>query len=231
MKMKRLVLFDIDETMIFSDGVGRRAMESALSEVLGIAIDSRSTNMSGKTDPQICYELLGSLGYQTAEISAILPGAFELYLRLLEEEIGKSKRFGLHAGVVELIETLARDSSIYLGLLTGNIEKGARMKLAPFSLNGYFPFGAFGCDSANRMDLPSFAHERARKVFLTDFERSEMVIIGDAVNDILCAKGYGVKSIITNTGKTPRWDLEELNPDYLFESLKDTSKIMEAILA
>jgi phosphoglycolate phosphatase len=229
--MTRLVLFDIDETMVHSDGVGRRALEAALKQVFDDSIDSSACPMSGKTDPQICYEIASSAGYSQSEIEERLPATFELYVRLLEKEIEKTDSLRIHKGVVELLDQLSLHPDCHLGLLTGNIEAGARLKLKPFDLNPYFAFGAFGSDSSDRMDLPRLAHRRARQVFARDFERRELVIIGDAVNDVLCARGYGVKCIITATGKTPKETLARLNPDFLFDSLADTFTVLEAILS
>lgn len=229
--MKRLVLFDIDETMVHSDGVGRRAMEAALKQVFDDRVDANGHNMSGKTDPQICYELLTALGYTVDQINERLALTFKVYLELLEKEIENANRFGLHTGVVELLQELEMHPECHLGLLTGNIEDGARLKLKPFDLNSYFVFGAFGSDSADRMDLPLFAHKRAEEVFGKEFAREEICIIGDAVNDVLCAKGYGVRSIITATGKTRKDTLASLSPDYLFDSLNDTKTVLSAILS
>ena len=229
--MKRLILFDIDETMIYSDGVGRRALEGALTQVFNQGINTGGHSLSGKTDPQICFEILSSAGYSREQISEKLPATFKAYVELLEKEIAKASCFAVHNGVVELLDELVLQPECYLGLLTGNIEEGARLKLKPFDLNSYFPFGAFGSDSPDRMELPSLAHKRAREILEKDFERDEIVIIGDAVNDVLCAKGYGVKSIITATGKTPRDTLARLEPDYLFDSLVDTPAVLEAILS
>lgn len=228
--MKRLILFDIDETMIYSDGVGRRALEAALKQVFDDSIDTSAHSMSGKTDPQICIEVLSKAGYSLPEIMERLPLTFKIYVKLLEGEIERAGHYGIHRGVVDLLEELAQRPGCHLGLLTGNIEEGARLKLKPFALNSYFPFGAFGSDSADRMELPSFAHRRAEEVFEKDFAREDMVIIGDAVNDVLCARGYGVKCIISATGKTPKETLVEHNPDYLFDSLADTPAVLEAIL-
>lgn len=206
-------------------------MEAALKQVFDERIDAATHNMSGKTDPQICYELLTSLGYTKEEVDSKLPLAFKVYVELLEMEIEKAGRYGLHLGVVELIRELEAHPECYLGLLTGNIEEGARLKLTPFDLNSFFVFGAFGSDSADRMDLPLFAHKRANEIFGKVFERDEIVIIGDAVNDVLCAKGYGVKSVITATGKTQKETLAALNPDYLFDSLADTKLVYDAIMS
>lgn len=227
----RLVLFDIDETMIYSDGVGRRAMEAALNKVFDRKIDATGHPMSGKTDPQICYEILLALGYSKDEVDSKMPHAFSIYVELLEAEISKANGFRLHKGVLELLHKLEARADCHLGLLTGNIEKGARLKLTPFELNSFFVFGAFGCDSADRLHLPLFAHKRAEEVFGKEFSKDEIVIIGDAVNDILCAQGYGIRCIITATGRTTKETLAELKPDYLFDSLENTDEIIEAIFA
>ncbi|MBY0356484.1 MAG: HAD hydrolase-like protein [Candidatus Obscuribacterales bacterium] len=227
--MRRLVLFDIDETMIYSDGVGRRALQKAFDRVLERKIDASNHNMSGKTDPQICHELLSTYGYSEPEINDKLPLLFSEYTELLRQEIACASSFGLHAGVQDLLDRLKDSSWCYLGLLTGNIEIGARLKLKPFDLNGLFAFGAFGCDSPDRNALPSIAHKRAEKTFAENFQVEELVIIGDAVNDVLCAKGYGVRSIITCTGKTSKESLSALKPDFLFDSLANTEEVLAAI--
>ncbi len=206
-------------------------MEAALNQVFERPIDATGHPMSGKTDPQICYELLLALGYSKDEVDVKLPHAFNIYVQLLEAEITRANGFRMHNGVKELLHELESRDDCYLGLLTGNIEKGARLKLTPFELNSYFVFGAFGCDSADRLHLPLFAHKRAEEVFGKSFEKDQIVIIGDAVNDILCAQGYGIRCIITATGRTPKATLAELKPDYLFDSLENTREIIDAIYA
>jgi phosphoglycolate phosphatase len=228
--MKRLVLFDIDETMISSDGAGRRAIARILNEHYGVPEEAMKISMSGKTDPQILREIFQACGKE-GKFEQHTEHIFELYLGVLDDEIHKSRYYIVHEGVVELLEALVAEERAYLGLLTGNIERGAQMKLHRFDLLRYFPIGAFGSDSANRLDLPGIACERASKYFDIQFKPQEVVIIGDAINDVLCAKGYGAISIAVNTGRTTWQELEELNPDYLFKSLKDTSEVIEAIFS
>lgn len=230
--MPKLVLFDIDETILHSDGVGRRAMQSALSTVLGRPIDASGHNMSGKTDPQICFELLRTFGYEDLFIEQQLPVVFSKYLGLLEHEIAQAAGYKLHRGVDELIRLLSNDSRCRLALLTGNIETGARLKLQPFDLNKHFKTGAFGSDAADRLKLPEIAHRRAASEFTdVSFQREDIVVIGDAVNDVLCAKAYGVTSLVTCTGRTPKHELEPLSPDYMFDSLEDTTAVCQAIFS
>lgn len=229
--MPALILFDIDETMVSSDGAGRRALEAAMSAVLKKPISSEGHSLSGKTDPQICREILSSQGYSDEQITESLDSIYEAYVPLLEEEVRTAREFRIHTGVVELLDRLKALPEAYLGLLTGNIERGARIKLKPFNLNQYFSFGAFGSDSHNRMDLPKVAHDRAATLFKQPFTVADIVIIGDARNDVLCAQGYGAKSVAVCTGKTPKETLVELKPNYLFDNLGDTDKVIEAIFA
>lgn len=227
--MKRLILFDIDETMLHSAGVGRRALEAALTEASGRPINMDGMTLSGKTDPQICREALAVHGFDHEQVDALLPLTYKAYLPRLEREVAKSRDMTVHGGVVELLAVLSKTDWASLGLLTGNIEPGARIKLRPFSLNEYFPMGAYGSDSHDRMCLPAIAHKRAIDHFTHQFAPEDIVIIGDAVNDVLCAKGYRARCIAVATGRTTKPELEALSPEHLFDDLGDTAKIVAAI--
>jgi phosphoglycolate phosphatase len=216
--------------MISSDGAGRRAIARVLNENYGVPESAMRLPMSGKTDPQILREIFKSCGKEGA-FDSCTEHIFELYLGVLEEEIDKSRYYIIHEGVVELLEALVAEERAYLGLLTGNIERGAHMKLHRFDLLKYFPIGAFGSDSANRLDLPAVAQDRAKRFFDIEFAPNEVVIIGDAINDVLCAKGFGAISIAVNTGRTTWEELEAQQPDYLFKSLKDTAQVIDAIFS
>jgi phosphoglycolate phosphatase len=229
--VQRLILFDIDETMISSDGAGRRAISRVLHQHYKVAPHHMNIVMSGKTDPQILTEILTASDLPSHEIPAAIPIVIERYLDILQEEIAASKYYIVHDGVHQLLEAITNHPQMYLGLLTGNVERGARMKLAHFDLNKHFDMGAYGSDSANRLDLPAVAVERAEKLFNIQFKPDEIVIIGDSINDVLCAKGYGAKCIAVNTGKTSWQELEQSHPEYLFQSLANTHEVMDAILA
>jgi phosphoglycolate phosphatase-like HAD superfamily hydrolase len=217
--------------MISSDGAGRRAIGRALCDTFGIDSSNMNVRMSGKTDPQILSEIFKAANVVEADMEHKKEEMFRVYLTLLQEEIKKAAYYIVHPGVYELLDALERHDRGYLGLLTGNIELGARMKLEQFDLNKYFPLGAYGSDSANRMELPEIATQRARKHFDVPFSNEQVVIIGDSIYDVLCAKGYGAKSIAVNTGVTPKADLEEQQPDFLFDNLSDTTAVMNAIFA
>jgi phosphoglycolate phosphatase len=227
--VKRLVLFDIDETILSSDGSGRRAITRALNEYFKCEFDSRGVSMSGKTDPQICHEILALGGLSIEAIEAGLPKVLENYLAYLQEEVDKSAGYRLHPGVRELIDVLDSRNDVFLGLLTGNVEPGARIKLGKFDLNGYFKVGAYGSDSADRMRLPEVAMRRATQYFAADFAPGDLVIIGDSIHDIRCARGFGAKAIGVNTGLTKHEDLAAEQPEFLFPSLADTDAVVEAV--
>lgn len=229
--MKKLVLFDIDETLICSDGAGRRAIGRALETLFGVSIALTNISLSGKTDLQIYAELLKQHDITQIQIKERLQDIIDSYLPVLKEEIEKASFYIVLDGVTELLDDLYKlDQEVCLGLLTGNVEPGARMKLERFKLNHYFPIGAYGSDSASRLDLPQIALARAQEFFQHTFAPYDLVIIGDSVNDVLCAKNFGATSIAINTGRTSKEELQRAKPDFLFSSLKDTSTILQAIL-
>jgi phosphoglycolate phosphatase len=230
-KTKRLVLFDIDETMISSGGAGRRAITRALSHRHGLPPELCTINMSGKTDPQILSEIFAAstLRLEGEELQKEIQHVIELYLEFLDEEIAASQNNIVHSGVPALLERLSMEENAYLGLLTGNVERGARKKLKQFDLNKYFDIGAYGSDSASRLDLPAVAVERAREHFGEEFTPQQVVIIGDSVGDIACAHHYGATALIANTGKTTWAELAALNPRYLFKDLANIDEVMAAI--
>ncbi|MBX9672427.1 MAG: HAD hydrolase-like protein [Candidatus Obscuribacterales bacterium] len=228
--MKRLILFDIDETMISSDGAGRKALARALHQLHQVPEAATRVSMSGKTDPQILTEILSTQAHiDPSHIQSAIPAIIELYLTFLDQEILASQNYIMHDGVREILDHLVDDDRACLGLLTGNVEAGARKKLARFDLNKYFAIGAYGSDSADRSQLPPYAVARAREHFKSDFDPQQVYIIGDSVNDIACARAYGARVIAVNTGKTSYTDLAAHNPDYLLASLADKRQVLSAL--
>jgi phosphoglycolate phosphatase len=226
--MRRLVLFDIDGTLISDDGAAREAYGEALRQVYGLTEIGRQYDFSGKTDPQITHMVLGDAGYTSEEIETRLDELWRWYLDGLASRVS-AERVRLLDGVGELLGLLSSDRSLVLALLTGNIEPGARLKLSPHDLNRYFPFGAFGSDSSDREDLPPIAVSRAEEMLSERFEPADVVIIGDSIYDIRCGVPHKATTIGVSTGRTPAAALEAENPDYLFESLKPTEQLLDAI--
>jgi phosphoglycolate phosphatase-like HAD superfamily hydrolase len=137
----------------------------------------------------------------------------------------------LKPGVADLVGRLAAEPRVTLALLTGNLERGARLKLEPPGLNRYFPFGAFGSDSADRYCLPALAVARARDATGREFSGKSVVIVGDSVHDVACGRSLGVRAVAVATGPTPRERLQGEKPDALFDDFSDVDSAFEAIVA
>lgn len=224
----RLVLFDVDGTLLSAGRAARESILAALAEVLGWEGSSDGNDFSGKTDPQILRELvMESVGRPRFE--AALDSILDRYVEELSRRL-RPEAVVIKPGVPALLDRLADEPRVTLGLLTGNIERGARLKLEPAGLNRYFPFGAFGDDSADRYCLPSIAVARAREETGRDFDGPSVVIIGDSVHDVACGRSFGARAIAVATGPTPAEKLEAERPDALFADFSDVEAAREAIL-
>lgn len=226
--MKRLVLFDIDGTLIRDDGAAREAYAIGLQTIFEYSGSLKPYDFSGKTDPEITHMVLSDAGWDADAIDARLDALWDVYTRELAARASATRIHPLD-GVHELLDVLADDPDLTLALLTGNIERGARIKLAPHSLNDPFPFGAFGSDHHDRSMLPPIALERAREVAGIDFAKRDVVIIGDSIYDIRCGVPHDATTIAVSTGRTPADVLKAENPDHLFESLQPTPALLAAI--
>ena len=226
---RRLILFDIDGTLISDGGASRGGFARALVDVYGYEGDLARYDFSGRTDPQIARMVLGDDGFTKDEIDAKLPELWRHYLGHLERN-ATADRVRVLPGIEPLLAALAEEENVMLALLTGNIEPGARLKLGPPGLNGYFPFGAFGSDSANRQDLPPIAIDRASKIDGHRFAGGDVVIIGDSIYDVRCGVPYEATTIAVASGKTPAETLRAENPRHFFDSAENLGAMMDAIL-
>jgi phosphoglycolate phosphatase len=228
--MKRLVLFDIDGTLLNAGGAGARALRDALVEIFGQTGPIGAYSMGGRTDPQIVRELMTAVGMTVEEIEPRLEALWDVYLRNLRMEVGRSHIQSL-PGVPELLERVeARGGPTVLGLLTGNVQEGARMKVEAAGLGfGRFRVGAYGSDHWERRELPAVATGRARDLTGVDYAGKEIVIIGDTPFDIACGEHLGVRTIAVATGTHPAEELAACGPDYLFQDLSDVEAVWRAM--
>jgi phosphoglycolate phosphatase-like HAD superfamily hydrolase len=225
----RLVLFDIDGTLVSAGGVSSRALEAALVETFGTAGPAAGYDYSGKTDPQIVRELMRGAGLDDPAIEEGRPLALERYRRRLAESL-RPEDVRAKPGVLALLEALEREPGVRLGLLTGNLEPCARLKLEPIGANPFFAFGAYGSDDEDRYRLPPVALVRAREATGIAFEGRDTVIVGDSVHDVRCGRGVGVRAVAVATGKTSPATLAEAAPDALVSDFSDTAAGLRAIL-
>ncbi len=227
---RRLVLFDIDGTLITDGGASRSAFADALRIVFGYDGDLRRYDFSGRTDPQISTMVLRDAGWSDEAVKAKLDELWPVYLNGLARNAAAGSVRAL-PGIPALVDALHAERSVTLALLTGNIERGARLKLTPPELNDFFPFGAFGSDSLKREELPPIAVERASKIDDHRFHGADVVIIGDSIYDVRCGVPHNATTIAVASGKTAAETLRAENPTHFFESVEDTEALLEAILA
>jgi phosphoglycolate phosphatase len=228
--MKRLVLFDIDGTLLSAGGAGARAVRDAMMEVYGQTGAIGGYNMGGRTDPQIVRELLTAVGWSLEDVEAGLERLWDAYLRNLRVEVARAT-IRPFPGVPELLDRIeVSGEPTVLGLLTGNVMEGARLKVDAAGLGfGRFRVGAYGSDHWQRPELPAVAARRAREATGLDFAGKEIVIIGDTPFDISCGAHLGVRTIATATGSHSATDLARHEPDYLFDDLSDVDAVWRAI--
>jgi phosphoglycolate phosphatase-like HAD superfamily hydrolase len=226
----KLVLFDIDGTILWSDGAGRRAMQRALTNAFGTS-GNASYRYDGKTDMQIVRDLMRMEGIADALIDARMNALLDEYVEALHEELrSRETRVERFNGVVELIEALEARSDRRVGLLTGNIEVGAGAKLRAVGLDpARFTVNAFGSDHEVRGELPAIAQRRAREELGLHVEGDAIVIIGDTPADIDCGRAIGARAIAVATGRYSVDELAEHNPFVVFPNLADTDAVMRAI--
>lgn len=227
--MQRLVLLDIDGTILSSNGAAARPFRRALEAVFGTSGPMRGYSFAGKTDPQIARDLLRLAAVTDETVTEKMERIWPLYVEGLRSELDTA-RVTLFPGVAQLVEWLDADESAVLGLLTGNVEDGARLKLTAAGLDfNVFKIGAFGSDHPERTELPALAIERAERRFGHRFEGKSIVIVGDTPLDIACGAHLGVRTIAVATGSYTAEELAECGPDHLFDSLADTEAVWSAI--
>ncbi len=212
----KLLLFDIDGTLIKPIQSSRKHIEGTLEDLCGRPISTEGVSFSGRTDPQILEEIFLLAGFNPEKTLELIPVALERYIShatYVSDEVTPSD------GVVELLEYLKPKRSVQLALLTGNVRVTAYRKLEAARLDHLFPFGAFGCDHADRNKLPAIATRRALKHCGRAFVGHDLVIIGDSIHDVTCGQVNGALSIAVATGFTSYQDLKSAKPDVLLEDL------------
>ena len=232
---RRLVLFDIDGTILHGGKLFRECFEGAFRSRFDREELPR-VSFSGKTDRQICRELMqvaGLLsGASEAEREASIDAVIHEYLSRVRAAMpGRASEVKILPGVQEVLARLESHSQVLLGLLTGNVREGARLKLTAVGVHQAFRFGVYGDDHWDRYQLPSIAVAQVRRDFGIEFKGKQIVIIGDTIHDVNCGRSLGVRSIGVGTGQPDqRVKVLEASPDYFFNDLSDTDAVVRAIL-
>ena len=224
--MPKLVLFDIDGTLVLTGGAGIRAMNRTGEAELGLSNLLDSVPVAGRTDWIILHDALTKAGHDLDE--DLFVRMRDAHIRYLREEIdqpGDGVK-DVMPGIRELLPVLQSRDDVFLGLLTGNFEEAARIKLGHFDLWDYFRCGAFGDDAADRNKLVPFAVDRARECGLGSFDYGEVVVIGDTPHDVACAVVVGAMPVAVATGNFTVDQLRATGAPIVLEDLSDTEGFM-----
>ncbi len=225
--VRTLVLFDIDGTLV-AGGPAKGAFHHALLEVYGKAGPIDTHEFSGKTDPQIARELLRLDGLPDPDIDGGLQRLWEVYLGELEARL-PSHPMSILPGVEALVEALGAQKDVAVGLVTGNIVGGARLKLGSAGLP-VWPVGGFGSDHEFRNELPGIAVRRAAEAWGVSFPGDRVVIVGDTPRDVECGRHHGTRTVGVATGNFTAGALAEAGADLVLESFQELDRTLEAFL-
>jgi len=225
----RVLLFDIDGTLLLSGGAGSRSLERAIQRITGRRGGMNDVLPDGKTDYLIIEEAFRvnfpDLPLGPKDIQA----ALEAYLEFLEEEVVASEGFRLMPGVPAVLDACRAREDLLLGLATGNLEAGAKIKLAQAGLESYFSFGGFGSDAIQRTDMVKVAMHRASDKAGFEIAPEQIYVIGDTPHDILCAHEAGVRAIGVGAARFSCEELAHYEPDGLLEDLSSPDALFELI--
>jgi phosphoglycolate phosphatase len=219
----RLILFDIDGTLIDSGGAGVRALELAMKNLFAIENAFHGISMAGRTDTQIIRD---GLKKHDLPIDGIMDAVIHAYLGYLSHEM-QNDRKQVKPGIYDILSKLQALSDLSTGLLTGNLEKGARIKLEPFRLNEFFPSGAFGSDNEDRNNLLPIAVKRFEKLSQKAITISECILVGDTPRDVECAHVHGAICIGVATGPYSYDDLIDAGADHVVQNLTDPNAVLQ----
>jgi len=228
-----LVLFDVDGTLVDTAGAGRTAMQRAFVDVLGVDAVSRARDtvrFAGMTDPRIIENLARGCGIRLSELARVEIRLRSSYLEHLARIMSTpdSRRRAL-PGVDALLEDLRNRQGVHLGLLTGNLEEGARRKLEPFDLNRFFADGGFSSDAPNRREIARIAREKMQRRTGVAFRPPRVTVVGDTEHDVDCAHANGYRAVAVATGWSSRDALTAARPDVLLDDLTDRSAALAAL--
>jgi phosphoglycolate phosphatase-like HAD superfamily hydrolase len=226
-----LVLFDIDGTLIDAGGAGRRAMERAFAAVFGLDDlgDTGSVRFAGMTDHEILDGLGTVSGVDIDRVDRERDRLVEAYLVELADEMRRpGTRLREIPGASALLRRLEERGNVLLGLVTGNLEAGARTKLAPFGLNRFFPTGGFGSDHRDRAVLARLARKKIETARGIEVETSSVTLVGDTERDVASAKANGFRAVAIDSGWAPRAALQAEGADAVFDDLTDLPGLLSA---
>jgi phosphoglycolate phosphatase len=223
---QRLLLFDIDGTILTSGGAGEQALRESLKQGFQIEDDLATIEIAGRTDSGIARAIFArhQIEVNPGNLAIFLDG----YLHHLAAQM-LVREGRLLPGILPLLGELRKRSNLHLGLLTGNLEQGARIKLTHFGVWEFFEFGAFADDHHDRNELGPFARRRARERKGIEFEPQNIDVIGDTPHDVACGRAIGARTIGIATGNYTAQALRDCGADFVFDDLSDTARVLKLL--
>ncbi len=223
--MRRVLLFDIDGTLLSGDGAGRRAMEDAFAHVLGDAHPLTTFSFAGMTDPAIVRAGLRAMSIDPGRHPELIEAVLDDYLARLPPTIAATKAYRLHVGVAALLDAIATRDGLAIGLGTGNLERGAEHKLVPLGVWDRFAFGGYGSDSEDRPALLEVGARRGAARLGVARDRCDVVVIGDTPLDVAAAKAIGAASIAVATSVFTADALRATGAELVVDDLTDPAAL------
>ena len=227
----KLLLFDLDGTLVLTGGAGIRSLIKTFDQIYQLKEPLQDITIAGNTDPKIIEDIMRKRLPHKPLTDSVCSTLLNTYLEYLQSEVESSAEYHVLPGIKTLLQQCQQDKTIFLGLGTGNLEKGARIKLERGNLNRFFPIGGFGSDSSDRTILLKIAVQRAEEYFGQNFSPSQVYVIGDTPLDIHHGKAIGAKTLAVATGITHSYTtLLKEKPDFCFQDFSNTQKVFQTIL-
>ncbi len=222
----KLLLFDIDGTLLSARGIPKRVFLEMMNDWYPDYKNGFQLNFSGLTDPLIVRKILEMNDSPHSRDEHLIGCMLKDFLERLEAELTPMNPPIILPGIFRLLRRCSEIEQCYLGLVTGNMARGAEIKLQAAGIAEFFPVGAFGSDHSDRSQLPPIAVRRADVHFGQSFSKEDTWIIGDSIYDVRCAKDNGLKTLAVATGVTPPDALEKEKPDHILPDLSDTGRVL-----
>jgi phosphoglycolate phosphatase len=231
---QRLILWDIDGTLLWAGSAARDAFDAAVAEVLGRHPGDHGVQMSGKTDPQIALEIMEHAGVHADLARERLPQVLAALVRRTTAAAPRLRSSGgIHPGVEAVLSGLASDLSVLQSVLTGNLAPTARAKLAAFGLDRFLDLevGAFGSDHHDRDELIPVSLKRVERRYGFVLEADDVWVVGDTPRDLACARVGGARCLLVGTGHIPIGELSGLGADSSLPDLHDVESVIAILTA
>jgi len=224
--MKKLLLFDIDGTLITGRGVPKKVAIDVIQKRFPDFENGHHIHFNGMTDPLIVQQVLASNNHKIELDDPIIDVILDEFLAELKIHVTPENPPDILPGVYKVLDACTQNENVFLGLVTGNMMHGAKIKLSAAGLYKYFAIGAFGSDHWNRNQLPPIAIDRAEQYFAQDFSKEDIWIIGDSPKDVECAKVNGLKCLAVLTGKMEKEIMLNAGADFVMNDLSNLNEFL-----